>query len=245
VIRVTDDPGFCLARARNLGARAAAGPWLAFVDADILLVPDFARTLRPLLEPSTYLLAQPAGDNGYGTCLCMREDFRSVGGYDEVLRNWGGEDRDLYLRLQMRGVRRRGFPAHLIEPIGHDDQTRLARSDLKDRDLLLKIARLYVAVKIDVLRLGGRPIPFETRRNLYERARGAVLKAADSGAAQTVLEISFSQHPFAPSHEGWRIASKITYTITDVPASDVTRSPTGNPRTFRPSSGEWPPDSSE
>ena len=37
VVRVDDDPGFCLPRARNAGARASSARWLAFVDADVKL----------------------------------------------------------------------------------------------------------------------------------------------------------------------------------------------------------------
>jgi glycosyltransferase involved in cell wall biosynthesis len=215
VVRVTDDPGFSASRARNLGARAARGPWLAFVDADILLAPAFARTLRPLLRPGSFLLAEPVTGSAFGTCVCLREEFRSVGGYDEVLRNWGGEDRDLYLRLQMRGIRRGGFPAGLISTIAHDDAARLAHSDVKDTELLLKIARLYVGAKTDVLRLSGRPLPLEARGDLYQRARHAVLQAAEAGSRRVVMELSFPRHPSAPSHDGWSISSKITYTITE------------------------------
>src|SRR5215467_11575077 len=42
VVEVDDDPGFCVARARNLGAAAASAPRLCFVDADVRLREGFA-----------------------------------------------------------------------------------------------------------------------------------------------------------------------------------------------------------
>ena len=41
VVQVRDAPMFNIARARNLGAQAARGEWLGFVDADILLDEHF------------------------------------------------------------------------------------------------------------------------------------------------------------------------------------------------------------
>src|SRR5690349_8864227 len=42
VVRVEGQAGFSAAKARNAGAAVADTPWLAFVDADIVLAPRFA-----------------------------------------------------------------------------------------------------------------------------------------------------------------------------------------------------------
>src|SRR5574343_1128333 len=46
VVRVTDDDGFRLARARNLGAAACSAPWICFIDADIRVGSGFVAWMR-------------------------------------------------------------------------------------------------------------------------------------------------------------------------------------------------------
>ena len=50
VVKVENAPRFNWARARNLGAAAARGTWIAFFDADIVMAPDFVRRLGVALE---------------------------------------------------------------------------------------------------------------------------------------------------------------------------------------------------
>src|SRR5437762_7944 len=49
VVRVANQTQFSPSRARNAAMAAADAPWLCFFDADVILTPDFAARIRPLL----------------------------------------------------------------------------------------------------------------------------------------------------------------------------------------------------
>lgn len=118
----------CIAAARNGGAAAARGGWLAFVDADSILHRDsFLVLAAALADPTvvggatgvtmerwsagialTYALMLPMV---WMTCLdsgvvfCRRADFQLLGGYDQG--KLIAEDLDFLLRLRRLGRSRR------------------------------------------------------------------------------------------------------------------------------------------
>src|SRR4029078_4264294 len=62
-----------------------------------------------------------------GTCVIHRRHFDLVGGYDDVLTNYGGEDLELYERLALAKVEKRIIDAgEVVEVIDHGpaDRTR-------------------------------------------------------------------------------------------------------------------------
>src|SRR5712691_10564278 len=120
IVAVDDDSGFCVARGRNLGAMAATTARFCFIDADIKVSDGFVSWVRQHSQPRHYYRALPPDHDIWGTCVCPADDFWSTGGYDEAFRGWGGEDDDLYMRLEDAGCRPSGFPAALIEPIRHE-----------------------------------------------------------------------------------------------------------------------------
>lgn len=130
-VRVLEDPLPGVSRAKNIGARAARGGLLVFLDADSRMAPDLVRHIVAASEDGA-----PAGsvaivadsndpiDRGFFTLIefgkrafairanmlyCRRDLFESMGGFDERL--YQAEDRDLLVRLQRRGV----FVGHLTE----------------------------------------------------------------------------------------------------------------------------------
>jgi hypothetical protein len=46
----------------------------------------------------------------YGSIMAKRKDFVDTGGYDECLINWGGDDDNVRIRLEMKGIRRLFLP---------------------------------------------------------------------------------------------------------------------------------------
>lgn len=123
-VRLIEDPRPGVSRAKNLGARAAEGGLLVFLDADSRMAPNLVERIAAAAEDGS-----PAGtvpivadsadllDRGffavieYGKRLfaiqanmlyCRRDLFEAAGGFDERLCH--AEDRDLLVRLQRRGV---------------------------------------------------------------------------------------------------------------------------------------------
>ncbi|HTQ74428.1 MAG TPA: galactosyltransferase-related protein [Burkholderiales bacterium] len=207
VVAVDDDPGFCLSRARNLGASAASAARLCFVDADIKIRSGFAPWLRENFRPRHFYRASPCAPDAWGTFACSAEDFHAVGGFDEAMRGWGGEDDDLYLRLENCGCRPSAFPGELVEPIPHHDAERVAQYEMKDRWMHHRVNLIYVYAKIDIARMTGRELNLEERRQLFAEAqKGAA--AADSGQ---VMEIGLAADPRVPMRPDSALERRIVY----------------------------------
>ncbi len=124
---------------RNLGGRAAAAEWLAFLDDDDRWLPGYlsavaARTEADLvlvgrwdfdgtgerrpgkMPAATYderaWLRRNLGGTGSSTAI-RRELFLAIGGYDPKLLS--GQDRDLILRAMRAGARYAAVPDRLLE----------------------------------------------------------------------------------------------------------------------------------
>ena len=227
VVRVTGEAGFNAARARNLGARVADSPWLAFFDADILWAPDLANKVIPGLQAGHFYRAQPVTPQNWGSFICRREDFETVGGYDEAFVGWGGEDDDLMARLALLGRVSAAYSASLIEEIPHDDAARVRFHEVKDRALQHRINMLYMQAKLDLVRLVGGPLPLETRQGLYGEVRRIVRQAAETGQSTAVVEINLPGQLIKPPPingliEHWHLNRKMVYSI-DIAARYIER----------------------
>jgi hypothetical protein len=182
VVRATNRPRFELSRARNLGAEAADAPWLCFIDADICLAPHFSSVVLPLLEPGNYYrTTEPRPTDLWGQCICHRDHFQRIEGYDEVLQGWGGDDGDFYRRLEMAGARYRTFPSELLYFLPHSNASRVEHYDLKDQWLNATANRIYCHIKWDLMKLKQRNLPLETRAGMYEKLRHQILAAHADG----------------------------------------------------------------
>jgi len=113
-IRIVRNPGqrlFNLSKARNLGSTAARGEWLCFIDADMILEPEFFERTKELAEAGYFLAFQigGGGEGHPGMTIVRKEDFLEAGGFDgERFRSWSeGEEEDLAGRLAKAGLRAR------------------------------------------------------------------------------------------------------------------------------------------
>lgn len=152
VLRVKDEPGFSLPRARNLGATLTTAPWLCFIDADIRVRGDWLSWMNENLEQGYFYRAAPSEgerqSDSFGTVICPREAFIAIGGYDEAFRGWGGEDVDLYTRLPLfAGLSESSYPLHFVAPISHDDGERTLFHTVKNKELQRLINICYIEVK--------------------------------------------------------------------------------------------------
>lgn len=210
VVRVESAVRFNLARARNAGAAVCEAEWLCFIDADVRVEPAFTAEVAGLLEPGAYYRPLPPDALTWGTVIVARKDFERVGGYDEIMEGWGGEDDDLYARLQFAGCRTGGFPGRLLHGIAHGETERVKHYDIKDRELNHRINALYMCIKSDLSRLAGRPVPAEIRRTLYADLN-RIMPEADARRTSARLNIDLAQVPFL---QGRTLDVRMEYTLS-------------------------------
>lgn len=193
VVKVENVRYFVGAHARNLGAAQARAPWLCFVDADILLDPQFSRNLLPQLKAGHFFQAHPMPRQMVGTTVLRQEDFARVGGYDEVIAGWGGEDVDLYGRLLLRGIRQAAFPIEWLDEIPHSDEIRGVNREIGDIQTSHQVNTLYRRAKLDIMRLLSRDVNLEERKALYQEIRATVEKTPPGGWKQ--IEVTLPSPP--------------------------------------------------
>ncbi|HSC84779.1 MAG TPA: galactosyltransferase-related protein [Pseudomonas sp.] len=173
VVRVKDDAGFCLPRARNIGAANSSAPWLCFIDADIKVQSGWIEWMRNNLDNSCFYRASRIDGKQLqeiaGTFICPRNAFNSIAGYDEVFRGWGGEDIDLYARLaDVAKVQTAYYPQQFVKPIAHADDERTTFHAIKNIKIQSLINGCYVKAKAHLHSNGIREIPFETRQRMLD-----------------------------------------------------------------------------
>lgn len=210
IVAVDDDSGFSVGRARNLGAIAASTPRLCFIDSDIRVRDGFVPWVRQNWRGHHYFRASPPDHDIWGTHVCPADDFSAIGGYDEAVRGWGGEDDDLYIRLEDAGCRPSGFPAALIDPIRHEDTERVAFYEIKDRWASHRVSQVYLSAKADLTKVLGRPLTLEERNRLFAESQKGVL-AAPPGTSPSVLEVNLPSDQRVPSDPQWVLEHKIVY----------------------------------
>ncbi|HEY6898920.1 MAG TPA: galactosyltransferase-related protein [Rhodocyclaceae bacterium] len=217
VLRLEQAAHFSAAHARNLGAAQATAPWLAFVDADVLLADDFAADVAPLLQAGRYYRPAPLAPDLWGCCLVARDVFAHVGGYDEALQSWGGEDDDLYHRLRWLAGQQPGeFPAGLLDFISHSDAERIAHGDGAERWLSQRANALYLHIKYDLMAVMQRAeLDLGQRQALYREVRRTVL---GSGASNARVEIRLPPELKVPL-SGWGIRRTWLFDLERIPGT--------------------------
>lgn len=172
LVEVSDDPVFCAARARNIGAKKASHEIFCFIDADVLLRLDLVDWLDLNQKPNGYYLYPDRTElELFGFLIVAREHFFKVDGYDEAFMSWGGEDTDLYMRLARAGLSSFSVSKESISPISHSDEMRQLEKDadgVASKKEAMAIHELYIAIKKDSFRLTGREIDLEKRKELLK-----------------------------------------------------------------------------
>lgn len=219
VVRVDDDPGFCVARARNIGARHADTDWICFIDADVKVKSGWINWMASNLDPRFFYRAGfingARDEETWGTFICTRKAFEQSEGFDEVYRGWGGEDDDLYRRLVFLGLAESHYPADYVDAIKHDDAERLIYYKDKDRKIHYCINSFYREAKLQIMMVQSRSFhpPLEVRQDIMNKIKESLLnwKGPDSNELP-----SFS---FSTSGMGWmpkpyRMHKKLTFTLS-------------------------------
>jgi glycosyltransferase involved in cell wall biosynthesis len=173
VVEVDDRPTFNASIARNLGARVASGSSFIFVDADIALSTDLVRAASQM--PSDKFGTFDFLNDVRGTCVVSREAFDAIGGYDEVMEGYCGEDLDFYYRLRLVGYDGHVFAKDYVSKvIGHSNFDRSAvRGD--GRKLSFTRGKIYRELKNLLMRLELKiDIDAKIKNTLWERVKDLV-----------------------------------------------------------------------
>lgn len=193
LVSVSDDPGFCASRARNLGAGAANTEWICFIDADIRVDPAWLDWIRGNLQSGHfYRAAKVQGRRDgetWGTVICQKAAFDRLGGFDEVFRGWGGEDTDLYFRLAENADQfESAYPSHFVTAISHDDEERTRFHQLKNRWLQLVVNRYYRNAKYFLMRDSKIELPISIRESLMVQISDGVKGAFEKKQPDSARE---------------------------------------------------------
>ncbi|MBI4984258.1 MAG: glycosyltransferase [Rhodocyclales bacterium] len=217
VVEVRNAATFNHSHARNLGAQAASSAWLSFVDADTLVAPAYSAGVIPLLADGCFFRPAPMPTDAWGNVVCRKADFVAVSGYDDVMRGWGGEDDDLYVRLTLAGCRLRAFPGALIGTIAHASAERVRYLEIKDRWLNHRAHALYLHIKFDLLRQAGKlELPRDLRAEIYEEVRRTVLADAARGSTTTRVTVNLPVELMIPMW-GWTIRRQWIFDLEQIP----------------------------
>jgi len=182
VVRVPGQARFNLSRARNAGAAAARGAWFCFIDADVVASPNFLPAVSRGLDQACFYRNGSPNPELAGTFLCPATAFQAIGGYDDVIEGWGGEDRDLYWRLRTCvGLAESRYPDQLLQPIHHGDELRTKHHANQNLRQVWTTNCLYIELKMDLIRLGGRDLDREVREKLFAEVQREVLQADAEG----------------------------------------------------------------
>jgi hypothetical protein len=209
VVRVHDISDFSIGKVRNLGAQKVATPWVCFVDSDTLLEPSFLKQVFSTLKDKKYYLAESSTRDLSGVVICATEDFKAIGGYDEVFEGWGCEDNDLYARLGHHGLVQNGVPSGLVSAIAHTDAERTRFHAITDRFLSLRINAMYLQVKTDLAReMRVAQLTQAERQRLYADVKRIVTSNL-SAPAHLEIRLPISTPFTAPP--GWQLKRRWVY----------------------------------
>ena len=119
--RYTGRDYYHMAHARNLSVMAASGEIVVIMSADIYPAVGFFSVVRAGFAGHNWQY-----DRDYkGVIACRRDDFITIGGYDERFEFYGPEDRDLHRRMLAYNGDGGVFPSGLVKVIRTPDSVKV------------------------------------------------------------------------------------------------------------------------
>ena len=137
-IIVQNKPIFNLSDARNIGAKVAKSSNILFIDADIIMNKGALQEMEDKLCKNSYVRIKSTKkkkrkhNQTEGTVLIKRKDFYLVGEYDTIFDAWGGEDTDLYNRLNEISRQQKFVDTQFFSSIEHNDNLRTKFHNFKN-----------------------------------------------------------------------------------------------------------------
>ncbi len=151
LVRVEGEARWNPSRAYNFAIARARGDRILRMDADCW--PTEALHPERLMEEGPLWVGE-GGEGRYGQFLMARTAFEAIGGYNEFMRGWGFEDKDLRARLVIQaGLTLRSIPEEAIGVILHSDEERMGPAGVGwGQELNASLARAAMRAS----RLGNR-----------------------------------------------------------------------------------------
>jgi predicted glycosyltransferase involved in capsule biosynthesis len=116
-VKVNENLKYNPNKVKNLGAKISSGEKIAFTDADVFLSMDYLSFWsNKVKEKKTFLATRfqetrvslakrISPEINYGNIIVSSKDFYEIGGWNESMVKWGGDDDDLCHRLKLYGLR--------------------------------------------------------------------------------------------------------------------------------------------
>jgi glycosyltransferase involved in cell wall biosynthesis len=217
VVSVTDDQGFNPSRARNAGARQAVGEYLFFMDADVVIRDlKLNESMRTHERPDRFITFSNSlkAIDLLGSCLVPKEAFDKIGGYDEVISVYGGEERDLYARLRFHGVGQ--FLLNVggyLETIKHSNEERMSFREGSTVRNSVVISTCYRQLKLGLMRFLGKELDYPERLALWKSVKSQSEEKflSDANRWDFVIEVPL-ETPYWPL-KGIKYSRKLMLTV--------------------------------
>jgi len=219
VVRAEKNAGWCLPRARNLGAAAAEGEFLCFFDADIMFLSGWPGWMRHNLQDGFHYRAANE-DSGirnletWGTFIVPAAAFREVGGYDEAFTAWGGEDDDLYERLRLKGISEKKFPHFLLAALPHNEKSRVLYASATSVKNSHVINQIYRRAKrtLGTMFFPDSELPLAARVQLFRHVAEKVERYFEGGTENDLRVETTLSLPFKVPQTGVEIKQTVAIT---------------------------------
>lgn len=144
--KTTDPEFFHMAHAKNMAHRMATGDVICNLDADNFTGKGFSRFLSKQFSNDMDIVISPSHkvsryfppeERGFaGRIAVSTENYFKLGGYDETLQGWGGDDNDFTQRAKGLGLKHLRYEDRkYVGVIAHTNEERAAHMDHADEVL--------------------------------------------------------------------------------------------------------------
>lgn len=118
--KTTDPSYYSMTHSRNVSFKIAQGDIVNNVDSDHFINKGFVEYINILANQDKKLVFVKSDQKNRGRLGMFKNDFISLGGYDENIEGYGHDDKDLLLRAYRSGFKLVKFGGkYFIEPAGH------------------------------------------------------------------------------------------------------------------------------
>jgi glycosyltransferase involved in cell wall biosynthesis len=194
VVKIDDMPVFNISRARNAALPSLKTPWVCFIDADVIIAENFSNHILPSLTPSHFYNFKPNNTrlDLIGTVIAESSTVQKMGGYDEIIQGYGGEDVEFYECLKRHGAKNVRLEDSLVtKMLKHSHQERTKYYDQKDIIFSMVTVSFYRILKCHV-RTVSPDIDFDVdkRKRIFAEALRGTQMAFDAPDGRVELEVA-------------------------------------------------------